>query len=88
MSAPTAHTAQSIAAQFRQAIPKMSKTMHKGQNGRISLVGGSREYAGAPFFASMSALRVGADLAYVLTTTDASPVIKSYSPELIVLPIL
>lgn len=36
----------------------------------------------------MSSLRAGADLSYVATTSDASPIIKSYSPELIVLPIL
>lgn len=36
----------------------------------------------------MSSLRVGADLSYVATTSDASAIIKSYSPELIVLPIL
>ena len=36
----------------------------------------------------MSSLRIGADLAYVLTTSQAAPVIKTYSPELIVLPIL
>ena len=49
---------------------------------------GSKEYSGAPYFASISSLRVGADLSYVFTTNDASPIIKSYSPEMIVLPIL
>jgi NAD(P)H-hydrate repair Nnr-like enzyme with NAD(P)H-hydrate dehydratase domain len=30
----------------------------------------------------------GADLSYVFCTHDAAPVIKSYSPELIVYPVL
>jgi len=30
----------------------------------------------------------GADLSYVFCTRDAAPVIKSYSPELIVYPVL
>jgi NAD(P)H-hydrate repair Nnr-like enzyme with NAD(P)H-hydrate dehydratase domain len=47
-----------------------------------------KRYTGAPYFASYSSLKVGADLAYVFTTQDASIPIKSYSPELIVLPIL
>ena len=36
----------------------------------------------------MSALRVGADLSLVFCTRGAGPVIKSYSPELIVHPVL
>jgi ATP-dependent NAD(P)H-hydrate dehydratase len=36
----------------------------------------------------MSASRVGTDLMYVFCTESASPVVKSYSPELIVIPLL
>ena len=74
--------------EFRRCVPILCKEMHKGQSGKVAVVGGSAEYTGAPYFAAMSSLRVGADLSYVLTTRDAAPVIKSYSPELIVLPIL
>lgn len=45
-------------------------------------------YTGAPYFAGISALRVGCDLCYVISSKDAAPVIKSYSPELIVYPLL
>jgi len=45
-------------------------------------------YTGAPYFAAISAVKVGADLSYVFCMRDAAPVIKSYSPELIVHPIL
>ncbi len=31
----------------------------KGQAGKIATIGGCREYTGAPFFASYSALKVG-----------------------------
>lgn len=61
---------------------------HKGLRGRIGIVGGARDYAGAPYFASMSAMRLGADLAYVICTEKAGQVIKGYSPDLIVTPIL
>lgn len=77
-----------LAKAFKNVIPKLGKEMHKGQNGRVGVVGGSKEYSGAPYFAAMSSLRVGADLSYVATTSEASAIIKSYSPELIVLPIL
>lgn len=54
------------------------------QLGRVGVLGGSKDYTGAPFFASMSALRMGADLAYVLTAEEAAPALKAYSPELMV----
>ncbi|WMV10440.1 hypothetical protein MTR67_003825 [Solanum verrucosum] len=56
--------------------------------GKIAVVGGCREYTGAPYFSAISALKIGADLSHVFCTKDAAPVIKSYSPELIVHPIL
>lgn len=54
------------------------------QLGRVGVFGGSEDYTGAPFFASMSALRMGADLAYVFTAKEAAPALKAYSPELMV----
>lgn len=48
------------------------------------MFGGSEDYTGAPYFASMSALRTGADLAFVFTAEEAAPALKAYSPELMV----
>ena len=61
---------------------------YKGVHGRIGIVGGARDYAGAPYFAAMSAMRLGADLAYVICSEKASQAIKNYSPDLIVVPLL
>lgn len=61
---------------------------YKGVRGRIGIVGGARDYAGAPYFASISAMRLGADLSYVICSKDASQAIKNYSPDLIVVPLL
>ncbi|XP_055399001.1 ATP-dependent (S)-NAD(P)H-hydrate dehydratase isoform X3 [Bubalus kerabau] len=72
----------------RSVVPALTTKKHKGQDGRIGVVGGSREYTGAPYFAAISALKVGADLSHVFCTQEAAPVIKAYSPELIVHPIL
>ena len=66
----------------------MNETARKGTSGRIGIVGGSKDYTGAPYYASMASLRVSGDLAYVICCESASSTIKSYSPELIVLPIL
>lgn len=72
----------------RETIPALVNSSHKGHLGRIGIIGGCQEYTGAPYFAAISALKAGADLSHVFCTSDASVVIKSYSPELIVHPVL
>lgn len=72
----------------RAVVPKLTDNRHKGQAGRIGVIGGSLEYTGAPYFAAIAALKFGADLAHVFCMKEAAPVIKSYSPELIVHPLL
>ena len=60
----------------------------KGSHGRVVIIGGSFEYSGAPYYAGISALKTGADLAIVLCARSAGSAIKAYSPELIVHAIL
>lgn len=72
----------------RRIIPDLNEKHHKGEHGRIGIIGGSEEYTGAPYFAGISALRVGADLVHVFCSKNAGMAIKSYSPDLIVHPIL
>lgn len=72
----------------RSIIPPLTTSKHKGQAGRIAVVGGCKEYTGAPYFAAISTLKIGGDIAHVFCAKEAAPVIKSYSPELIVHPIL
>lgn len=38
-----------------ERIPKLETTLHKGQCGRVAVVGGSEEYTGAPYFAAITA---------------------------------
>ncbi|CDZ97341.1 Predicted sugar kinase [Phaffia rhodozyma] len=68
----------------KRFVPPLSSKLHKGQAGRIGVVGGSQDYTGAPFFSSMSSMRIGADLAHVICEPKAGSVIKTYSPDLIV----
>ncbi|WWC70168.1 ATP-dependent (S)-NAD(P)H-hydrate dehydratase [Kwoniella pini CBS 10737] len=68
----------------RSMIPPLSPKLHKGQAGRIGVLGGSGDYSGAPYFSSMGAMRFGADLAHVICEPGAGAVIKTYSPDLIV----
>jgi ATP-dependent NAD(P)H-hydrate dehydratase len=73
---------------FRKVVPPLLFDTHKGQAGRIGVIGGCEEYTGAPIFAGMSAFRTGADLVHVFCTTNAAIPIKIASPDLIVHPIL
>lgn len=71
----------SAGATLREAAPDLSDPrLYKGAAGRIAIVGGSREYTGAPYYAAMAALRGGAELATVYCHADAAPAIKAYSP--------
>ncbi|KAJ2754020.1 hypothetical protein GGI19_002716 [Coemansia pectinata] len=71
-----------------QLIPPLTYDLHKGDCGRVAALGGCDEYTGAPYFVASTALRLGADLAYIICEKDAAPVIKSYSPDIIVNPYL
>ena len=72
----------------RALLPALDSERHKGQAGKVGVLGGCAEYSGAPYYAAMSALRTGCDLSHVFCAEGAAPVIKTYSPELIVHPYL
>lgn len=65
-------------------LKKRSPDSRKGQNGRVLVVGGSRQYFGSPALVALSALRTGADLVYLLVPEYIAPTVASYSPDLIV----
>jgi NAD(P)H-hydrate epimerase len=60
------------------------KTSYKGNNGKILIVGGSKDYHGAPAISGMSALAMGADLVYIAAPKSVSLAIKGHSTDLIV----
>ena len=65
-------------------IARRDNKSHKGQNGKVLIIGGSQEYSGAPALSAMSSLAAGADLAVLACPRQLTSVIKSYSPDLIV----
>ncbi len=60
----------------------------KGENGIVLIVGGNRIYHGAPILASMAALRSGTDLVYTAIPSVNVEATRSFSPNLIVLPLV
>ncbi|ORX50890.1 Ribokinase-like protein [Hesseltinella vesiculosa] len=75
-------------AKFKHFLPSLSTHFHKGEAGRIGIVGGSEEYTGAPYFSGLTSMKMGTDLCHIFCDTNASTAIKSYSPDLIVHPYL
>ena len=56
---------------------------HKGEFGRLLIIGGSETYSGAPALAALAALRTGVDLTYIAAPEKTAHAISSYSPNLI-----
>ncbi|MBD3204591.1 NAD(P)H-hydrate dehydratase [Candidatus Woesearchaeota archaeon] len=56
---------------------------HKGKNGKVLVVGGSRDYTGAVILSGIAALRTGVDIVTVCAPEDVAWAINSYSPDLI-----
>ncbi|KAL2872433.1 ATP-dependent (S)-NAD(P)H-hydrate dehydratase [Aspergillus lucknowensis] len=72
----------------RKIVPPLLEKFHKGQHGRVAVIGGSLDYTGAPYFSAMASAKLGCDMSHVICNASAATVIKSYSPNLMVHPIL
>jgi NAD(P)H-hydrate epimerase len=58
---------------------------HKGDFGRLLVIGGSEVFSGAPTLVSLAALRTGVDIAYLAAPAKTAQAISSMSPDLITL---
>ncbi len=56
---------------------------HKGDFGRLLVIGGSETFSGAPALVAMAAFRAGVDLVYVAAPKETAHAISSMSPDLI-----
>lgn len=65
-------------------FPRRDPNSHKGDNGRVLIIGGSINYFGAPILAGLGALNSGADLVYLLVPECNFEVSRSFYPDFIV----
>jgi hydroxyethylthiazole kinase-like uncharacterized protein yjeF len=56
---------------------------HKGDFGRLLVIGGSETYSGAPALTAMGAYATGVDIVYVAAPETAASIIAGFSPSLI-----
>ncbi|MFX1237869.1 MAG: NAD(P)H-hydrate dehydratase [Promethearchaeota archaeon] len=64
-------------------LKSRGKTTHKGQFGKILVVGGSKDYSGAPAYSTLACVNFGIDLVKTLVPDVIGNVLKSYSPSII-----
>jgi NAD(P)H-hydrate epimerase len=67
---------------FLAVKPRPSES-HKGDFGRLLVIGGSETYSGAPALVALAALRTGVDLAYVAAPEQTAYAISAMTPDLI-----
>lgn len=69
-------------------VPRRLPSAHKGDFGRVLLIGGGESMPGAVCLASEAALRVGAGLVTVATYPGHAPALPMRVPEAIVVPLV
>jgi len=62
-----------------------TSSAHKGDFGRLLVIGGSEVFSGAPALVSLAALRTGVDIAYLAAPSKTAYAVASVSPNLITL---
>ena len=64
-------------------LKKRDPESHKGDHGKVLIVGGSKDYIGAPALAGMAALRTGCDWVTIACPEKVAWAINSMYPDLI-----
>ena len=65
-------------------LKNRNSSSHKGNNGSVLIVGGSKDYHGAPAISGKAAFGAGVDLVYIATPESVAIPVKSASEDLIV----
>ncbi len=68
---------------FRILWKSRASSSHKGDFGRLVVIGGSENFTGAPAFSALAATKCGVDLVYVASPEKTAETVASYSPDLI-----
>ncbi len=71
----------------RRCFKKRNIFAKKGDYGRVLIVGGSFTFTGAPTLSALAAFQTGIDLAFILAPKNIINVIRSYSPDIIAIPL-
>lgn len=70
----------------KDLLPPRPVDMHKGQRGRLLIVGGSERYTGAPALCALGALRSGSGVVTLLSLQNVCDVCAARLPEIVYCP--
>ncbi len=73
-----------VSEDFKGLLPNRQLNSHKGTYGRIGVIAGSPGMTGAPYLASMAALRSGAGLVYNIVPSSIADIMSTKHTEVIV----
>jgi NAD(P)H-hydrate epimerase len=85
--APPPRIERILESAIQQALPRRARSSHKGNFGRVLIVGAGVGMPGAVRLAGEACLRVGAGLVTVAVAPENVPAISAGRPELICLPL-
>ena len=83
---PPARIERIVETEIERALPRRARSAHKGDFGRVLIVGGGAGMPGAARLAGEACLRVGAGLVTVAVAPQNVPAVSAARPELICLP--
>ena len=63
--------------------PDFNPEKHKGQNGKVAIIGGG-PYSGAPALSALGSYRAGTDLVHVFVPESSFEQVSTFAPELLV----
>lgn len=79
---------KTVSPQFvKKLFPKRPPWSHKGNFGKLLVIGGNRMYSGSPTLSALSAIRSGADLVTIVAPQRPADIIASFSPDIITYPL-
>jgi hydroxyethylthiazole kinase-like uncharacterized protein yjeF len=71
----------------KKLFPRRPEWSHKGDFGKVLVIGGNNRYSGSPAFSAMAAYRAGADMVTVAAPERAANITASFSPDMITYPL-
>lgn len=73
-----------VKEEMKALLPQRKSDSHKGDYGRVAILGGSPGMAGSIYMASLSAMRTGTGLAYILAPRSISNILQIKANEQII----
>ncbi len=72
---------------IKKLFPKRQAWGHKGDFGKLLVIGGNKRYSGSPAFSAIAALKSGSDLVTIAAPERPANIMASFSPDIITEPL-